>query len=236
MVHAAPLHQWAIEDCRLWGSQPCDQAQIALVLLHGYGGWGRRCVESVPAGFRARAYMAVVAPDGPHSAKLGDGYAWYPLSQNDEKNRRGAFVAASAVLALLDALAMAFPAAAFVLAGFSQGAAVALAAGLNDRAGRICSVVAHSGALVFADGCAVPVNDKAIYHFVAGADDRFVPPQMVAQCHEDLSGAGMRCSLSVLQGRAHRPSAPGWRIVRQAITAAQARPFGASAPAFERVG
>ncbi len=101
-------------------------AKPAVVLLHGYGapgddlvGLANKAVEAVPG-------IQVVVPEAPHAVGLG--YAWWTSDRQDAIDSR------EAVMALIDELIEeGTPPDRIIVAGFSQGAILALDVGLHCR-------------------------------------------------------------------------------------------------------
>ncbi|RME83213.1 MAG: carboxylesterase, partial [Zetaproteobacteria bacterium] len=169
---------------RRWDTKPNPDAM--LVLLHGLGASAEDLAPLAEAiATRARIGMRIVLPEAPaRRVTIADGYpmqAWYDirsLAFTEDEDVSGIRAAIQSVHALLDAETMrGIHPARIVLGGFSQGAALSLAAGLRYRAS-LAGIVAFSGYLPLADALASELAPEArrtpiwIGH---GTEDDLVP-------------------------------------------------------------
>ncbi len=114
-------------------------AERVLLLVHGFGADEQDLAGLLPY-LDPEGYFAVVLPRGPISVEPG--YGWYDIAgvtaANGDATPTGFLEAVDALDDLLDAQceALGFPRSEAVVAGFSQGGAVALALALRDS-GRV---------------------------------------------------------------------------------------------------
>jgi phospholipase/carboxylesterase len=94
------------------------------------------------------------------------------------------------------------------LAGFSQGAAMALYAGLRRRR-RIAAVVSFSGALPLADGLFGDIRSKPLVLLVHGAGDDVVPFPAMAATRDMLEAAAVPVRVLARDGLGHEIDGDG---------------------------
>ncbi len=166
--------------------EPSRPAEAVVVLLHGLGADGHD-LEPIPSELRLAASPALRwvlphAPVRPVTINAGARMrAWYDVTGFDRRAREdeaGIRESAEAVRGLLEReRARGVPADRIVLAGFSQGGAMALFTGLRERA-RLAGVVALSGYLPAASTLAQeahPANAAVPIFMAHGSLDPVVP-------------------------------------------------------------
>ena len=116
MTVSTPIDAAAV----LWSATGADQAgRPLLVIMHGYGSHEGDLFSLAPHLPLEPVIAALRAP-----LPIGDGWAWFPISEPGSPDPAAVTAAVSAVLAWLDALPQHHPTVG--LLGFSQGGAMAL--------------------------------------------------------------------------------------------------------------
>jgi len=133
--------------------------QTAVIWLHGLGADGRD-FEPIVSQLRLPGNLAIrfIFPHAPSiPVTLNNGYimpAWYDIKQTDlgiEHDRKGVLNSARDIQMLIDQEVMrGIPSNRIILAGFSQGAAMALHIGLRQPAA-LAGIMALSGYLLLPD-------------------------------------------------------------------------------------
>ena len=171
----------------------------SIVWMHGLGADGNDFVDIVPA-LRLPADRGVrfVFPHAPmRPVTINGGYvmrAWYDI-RDDGGVRREDAAGVRASQAAIEALVArergrGIPAAAIVLAGFSQGGAMALHTGLRHP-GRLAGVMALSCSLPLADTLAAEAAaaNRDVPIFMAhGTHDQMIPKARAQRAYDTLSG------------------------------------------------
>ena len=172
-----------------------------VIWLHGLGADGHDFVPLVPMlGMPALRFVF------PHAAQIpvtiNGGWvmrAWYDIRTlepgPDREDQAGMARSAAAVEALIAAeVAKGTPADRIVLAGFSQGAAVALHVGLR-RATALAGVLVLSGYLVAPERLAAeahPASAQTPVLFCHGRHDPMVPLSRGRHAHDQVAALGAR--------------------------------------------
>ena len=171
----------------------------SIVWMHGLGADGNDFVDIVPA-LRLPADRGVrfVFPHAPmRPVTINGGYvmrAWYDI-RDDGGVRREDAAGVRASQAAIEALVArergrGIPAAAIVLAGFSQGGAMALYTGLRHP-GPLAGVMALSCSLPLADTLAAEAAaaNRDVPIFMAhGTHDQMIPKARAQRAYDTLSG------------------------------------------------
>jgi phospholipase/carboxylesterase len=170
---------------------PCEELQTGpnpvatVLLLHGLGADGNDFVPIVSQlGLPKHLPLRFVFPHAPvRRVSINNGYpmrAWYDIAAADLNSRadlQGVRASQAQVEALLEReKARGVPASRIVLAGFSQGGAIALYAGLRHRE-RLAGIVALSTYLIAADALAAdaaPANRDVPIFMAHGTSDPVV--------------------------------------------------------------
>ena len=180
---------------------PAPRASV--VLMHGLGADGNDFVPIVPElGLEDRRPVRFVFPHAPmRPVSINRGYvmrAWYDIVvhgggwREDAANVRESRELIEALLEREKARGV--PAGQIVLAGFSQGGAMALYAGLR-HAERLAGILALSSALPLADALAAeasPVNRDVPLFMAHGTDDPTIPIARAIRSRDILTGLGYR--------------------------------------------
>ena len=175
----------------------------SVVWLHGLGADGHDFEPVVPElGLPPELPVRFVFPHAPRQPVTLNGgmvmRAWYDVygldgpRREDEAGIRAAQTRVEALLAREKARGV--PAGRLVLAGFSQGGAIALQAGLRHPE-RLAGVLALSCYLPLADTLAAeahPANHDVPLFMAHGAWDQMIPLARAARSRDVLTGLGYR--------------------------------------------
>lgn len=186
-------------------------ARHLVVALHGYGGTGPAMAAVLAACVPPDSGVVVVAPTGPHRPEYAPhGRAWFPItSQRAAIGERARQVAPAVARWVADQRRRYdVPPDRTCLVGFSQGAAVAVAALTDDppcdRAVLVCGRIPtrRAGPSGAADGVGDAPGRKLDVLVVAGGQDRFAPCDAI---RGDLAASdlGDRTRLVVLPDLGH---------------------------------
>lgn len=191
-----------VADILSLGAAP-ERAGVLCVFVHGRG----QSPEEMAAAVIRRLSAAGVAHVLP---RAGQG-TWYaaravdPLTAHTRAELAQSLEGLAAVIAGLRARAPGVP---LVLAGFSQGACLALEHAFTGREGPD-ALVAFTGCRVGTAEDARPARLPAglAVYLSAGDADPWIPVQAFASAAADLGRAGARLRCDVFPGRAHEVSA-----------------------------
>ena len=176
-----------------------NSPSASIIVLHGLGADGNDFVpvaeELELTSLGAVRFVFPHAPTRP--VTINGGYvmrAWYDI-RDDGGVRREDAAGVRASQAAIEALVArergrGIPAAAIVLAGFSQGGAMALYTGLRHP-GRLAGVMALSCSLPLADTLAAEAAaaNRDVPIFMAhGTHDQMIPKARAQRAHDTLSG------------------------------------------------
>ena len=175
----------------------------SIIWMHGLGADGHDFVDVVPElSLPARPGVRFVFPHAPmRPVTINGGYvmrAWYDIRDDDGVRREdpaGVRASQRAIEALIAReKERGVPAAAIVLAGFSQGGAMALHTALRHTE-RLAGVMALSCSLPLSDtlaGEAAPANRDVSIFMAHGTHDPMNPMARALRAREVLTGLGYR--------------------------------------------
>ncbi len=168
------------------------EAYPTVVLLHGRGATAGDLLPLAPE--LGRDDLLAIAPQAPYELRgpFGLGFAWYEMPQFEGSERTGIALSLQRLDEFLDAALAAYPIDRdrLVLLGFSQGAVMALAAGLH-KPRRTAGVVALSGYLDDSTARADADQLAGLPVFMAhGNRDLVIPLAASYQSREDLITCG----------------------------------------------
>ena len=180
--------------------QPDGPADAAVIWLHGLGADGRDFADLPPQlGIPPDTAVRYVFPHAPHRpVTMNMGLpmrAWYDIRRVGERGWDVAGIrrSAAAVAALIAGeIERGVPASRIVLAGFSQGAAMALFTGLRYPE-PLAGIIALSGYLLLPDALpdeASPANRRIEIFQAHGRHDEVVPHALGHGSAERLQAAG----------------------------------------------
>jgi phospholipase/carboxylesterase len=188
--------------------QPADGGapRAVVVFLHGYGADGEDLAGLMPYWAQRLPHALLVAPNAPEPCEANPfGRQWFSLPEIDPIK---AFAGARAAAPLLDAWLDALLARCglggdrLVLAGFSQGALMALHVGLR-RSPAPAAIVAWSGWLAGAETLGRELKGRPPTLLVHGTEDPVVPFASLALGAAALKAAGVPVEALVRPGLAH---------------------------------
>jgi phospholipase/carboxylesterase len=175
----------------------------SIIWMHGLGADGHDFVDVVPElGLPARPGVRFVFPHAPmRPVTVNGGYvmrAWYDIRDADGVRREDPAGVRASQRAIETLIARekerGVPAAAIVLAGFSQGGAMALHTALRHTE-RLAGVMALSCSLPLSDtlaGEAAPANRDVSIFMAHGTHDPMIPMARALRAREVLTGLGYR--------------------------------------------
>jgi phospholipase/carboxylesterase len=188
----------AAADMLRIGASPAS-ARAACVFLHGRG----QSPEEMAAGPLAGLDLGRIAAALP-AAPDRSWYAARAIDPLSDATRAALAAALGVVEATLAALRVAAPGAPVALAGFSQGACVALEYAFSGRPAPD-AVLAFTGCRVGRAGDARPnVLPFGLPVYLSGADaDPWIPTDALAEAAGELARGGAALRLDVFPGRPH---------------------------------
>ena len=174
---------------------PSRQAETypTILLLHGRGATASDLLPLVPElGFEE---FLAIAPQAPHELRgvFGLGFAWYHLEQMEGGTNTSITVGLRQLDDFINAVIAGYPIdrERLFLLGFSQGAVMALAAGLV-KPGRVAGIAALSGYL---DESSMPdddvVSDKPPIFIGHGTNDQVIPIEAGQRSRDVLIARGI---------------------------------------------
>ena len=178
----------------------------AVVLLHGYGSDGNDLIGLAPHWQAVLPDALFVSPNAPIGTPMG-GYQWFAIDWAGDRlasRQTGVKQARPVLESFLGDLwsQTGLTAADTILAGFSQGAMMALHTGLGlDRP--LAGIIAFSGALLPPDGLEEGRLAKPPVCLVHGDMDDVVAPALSAEAEAVLRQAGYDVSHHVSRGVGH---------------------------------
>lgn len=175
-----------------WGPREGAARQL-VVLCHGVGADGHDLIDLAPHWATALPQAAFAAPDAPEPYDQAPfGRQWFSLADRTPQHlAAGAAVAAVALGRFIDAELerLTLPPSAYALVGFSQGAMMALHAGLR-RMVPPRAILAYSGALLAPSDLTALPRPFAPVLLVHGEADEVVPAERSRQAEAALRAAG----------------------------------------------
>jgi phospholipase/carboxylesterase len=196
-----------------------------VVLLHGYGADGNDLIGLGGYWQEALPEALFVAPNAPEPcADNPFGFQWFPLDLNRTISRVTGASGAREVIVnfLIDLWAQTgLSARDTFLVGFSQGAMMALHAGLSlDDA--LLGIVSFSGALIPPDGFEAGLAARPPVCLVHGDLDQVVAPRLSQEAAATLEGRGYDVRYHSSPGTAHGISPDGLDFATSFILAQRA--------------
>ncbi|MGN6487550.1 MAG: alpha/beta hydrolase [Devosia sp.] len=197
-------------------------ASQAVILLHGYGADGSDLISLGQHWGQLLPDALFVAPNAPNPcAGSPFGFEWFPLNVDRIAGRiEGAKQAAPIIREFLADLweQTGIPPEQTVLAGFSQGAMMALHVGTAlDRA--LAGIIAFSGAFVPADDFHAGQHARPPVTLIHGELDQVVEPDLSRQAATELSASGYDVSLHISPNTAHGIAPDGLDVATSFLVA-----------------
>ncbi|MFN7725899.1 MAG: esterase [Rubrivivax sp.] len=198
---AAPQLRLAIESLPVQGAP-----QQLFVLLHGVGGQGAGLAALAQALRRQFPQAAILAPDAPEAfdggVAAGNSHQWFSVQGITEDNRPARVAQALQVFVpwlKATQARLGLGAQATALAGFSQGAILALEAVVAED-GLVGRVAAFSGRLAQLPAQAPRLTTLHWFH---GSEDPVIPVQHARSALEHLGLLQGDATLDIAQGLGH---------------------------------
>jgi phospholipase/carboxylesterase len=182
------------------------KAAYLVVLLHGVAANGNDLISLARAWRKVLPNAEFIAPNAPFPCDYApEARQWFSLADRTPEKLLAGLREASAILdRFLDELVASrqLGDARLALAGFSQGAATALYAGLR-RPTQIAGIVAFSGALPGAEGLRTEIRSKPPVLLVHGEADDVVLFRSMANAKATLEAAGVPVTAVARPGLGH---------------------------------
>ncbi len=180
----------------------------AVVLLHGYGSDGQDLIGLAPYWQQALPGALFVSPNAPQALGMG-GYQWFPIDWTGDRlaSRQTGVIAARPVLVdfLTDLwIQTGVTPARTVLAGFSQGAMMALHVGTSLPASEtLMGIIGFSGAFLQPEGFGDGALAQPPICLIHGDMDDVVDPNHSADANNVLTNSGFAVDYHVSRGVGH---------------------------------
>jgi len=185
-----------------------------VVLLHGYGADGDDLIGLAPAWAPAMPGALFAAPHAPFPCEGAPfGRQWFGLAGREPEMRLAGLRAASAMVdAFLDGLLeeTGLPPGALTLAGFSQGAMLALHTGPR-RPEALAGILGYSGRLLAPELLAGEAQSRPPVALIHGERDEMLPYSSMAEAAAALEGAGFAVETHGRPGLGHGIDPAGMR-------------------------
>jgi phospholipase/carboxylesterase len=179
---------------------------MLVVLCHGIGADGRDLLGLATDWSHRLPDAAFAAPHAPFPYEHAPfGRQWFGLSERNLPSIEAGIRTAWPILdRFIDAelARLALPADAYALAGFSQGAMVALFVGLR-REVPPRAILSFSGALIAPGALAEERCNAAPVMLIHGSDDDVVPVQLTRHAEAVLHAEGVPVRMRLTQGLGH---------------------------------
>jgi phospholipase/carboxylesterase len=192
----------------------------AVVLLHGYGSDGNDLIAMAPAFQPLLPGAVFLSPNAPTALGMG-GFQWFPISWDSSANRLaqrqvGVVSARPVVIEFLEDLwaQTGVTPERTILAGFSQGAMMALHVGLSlPPEQTLMGVIGISGAFLPPEGFGSDRYARPPICLVHGDRDDVVHPEHSAEANSLLTNSGFEVSYHVSHGVGHGVAPDGIQFI-----------------------
>ena len=192
-------------------------ARHAVVLLHGYGADGADLLGLADPLGDYLPDTVFLAPDAPEPCRGSPmGRQWFPIpwldGSGEAASEAGLLAAADDLDGWLDAMLAAegLTARDLILAGFSQGAMMALHVGLR-RSAPVAGIVAIAGRLLAPERLAAEMRATPPVLLIHGDVDPVVPFRDLALAETALTAAGVATMAYTMRGTGHGIAPDGLR-------------------------
>jgi phospholipase/carboxylesterase len=180
----------------------------AVILLHGYGSDGADLIGLAPHWQDALPDAVFISPNAPEQCRqLASGFQWFDISFEGDRlasRQMGVLKARPVLVEFLGDLwsQSGITPENTILAGFSQGAMMALHVGLSLPQ-RLMGIIAFSGAFVPPEGFGMTAFAQPPVCLIHGDMDNVVDPELSADAELALRLAGYDVSYHVSEGVGH---------------------------------
>ena len=180
----------------------------AVVLLHGYGSDGNDLIALAPHWQDQLPGALFVAPNAPEALGMG-GFQWFAIDWTGDRlssRQTGVTKARPVLVDFLNALweQTGIAPARTILAGFSQGAMMALHVGTSlPKDQQLLGVIGFSGAFLPPEGFGGPELARPPVCLVHGDRDEVVDPEHSAEAAALLRQGGLSVAYHVSRGAGH---------------------------------
>ncbi len=194
----------------------------AVILLHGYGSDGNDLIAMAPAFQPLLPGAIFVSPHAPTPLGMG-GYQWFPIDWTGDRlasRQTGVTTTRPVLEEFLNDLwrQTGIAPERTILAGFSQGAMMALHVGLSlPKEQTLMGVIGMSGAFLPPDNFGAPELARPPVCLVHGDMDEVVDPNNSADANALLLDAGFDVSYHVSRGVGHGVSPDGMDAIADFI-------------------
>jgi phospholipase/carboxylesterase len=180
-------------DAIHWGPASKGTPKQLVVLCHGLGADAFDLIDLAPAWQHACPDALFASVHAPFQHDSGSGRQWWSVAdRSPPMMEAGARTAASYLHGFIDAelARLSLPPEAYAIAGFSQGAMIALFTGLR-RPTAPRAILAFSGALLAPESLPAELANKAPVLLVHGESDDVVPAARSHDAEAALAAAGV---------------------------------------------
>ena len=180
----------------------------AVILLHGYGSDGHDLIGLAPHWQGLLPDALFISPHAPEATGM-NGFQWFAIDWTGDRlasRQTGVMRARPVLMGFLDDLwsQTGIRPERTLLAGFSQGAMMALHVGLSLPADKqLMGIIGFSGALLPPDGFGGPALARPPVLLVHGDMDEVVDPQLSEEAHKLLSAENYSVTYHVSPGAGH---------------------------------
>ncbi|UJW84014.1 alpha/beta hydrolase [Devosia sp. SL43] len=194
----------------------------AVILLHGYGSDGADLIGLAPHWQDVLPDAVFISPNAPEQCRqLASGFQWFDVSFDGDRlasRQMGVLKARPVLVEFLDDLwsQTGVTPENTLLAGFSQGAMMALHVGLSLPQ-RLMGIIAFSGAFVPPEGFGSTAFAQPPVCLIHGDMDQVVDPDLSADAELALRLAGCDVSYHVSEGVGHGIAPDGLDFATQFI-------------------
>ena len=198
------------------------QPKQAVVLLHGYGSDGADLIGLAPHWQGVLPDAVFISPNAPEQCRqLASGFQWFDIAFEGDRlasRQMGVIKARPVLIEFLEDLwaQSGLVPENTILAGFSQGAMMALHVGLSLPR-PLMGIIAFSGAFVPPEGFGVSAFAQPPVCLVHGDMDQVVDPELSADAELALRLAGYDVSYHVSEGTGHGIAPDGLDFATQFI-------------------
>ena len=198
------------------------QPKQAVVLLHGYGSDGADLIGLAPHWQGVLPDAVFISPNAPEQCRqLASGFQWFDIAFEGDRlasRQMGVIKARPVLIEFLEDLwaQSGLVPGNTILAGFSQGAMMALHVGLSLPR-PLMGIIAFSGAFVPPEGFGVSAFAQPPVCLVHGDMDQVVDPELSADAELALRLAGYDVSYHVSEGTGHGIAPDGLDFATQFI-------------------